>query len=356
MDISTEMNMALHQSTRMKLFQENEDSSPVPWTCLTPGKWDQGQVELTPIISNLGTKSMLFQGTDADNSPMPGINSIIGSLFSPRNNDDVTLSRKRKRGPVETRNKRFKRFWSLKQYILQENGNSSPFRDDIIYEDKETENDIPNPADIREDALTVKIAVNRLTHEDDLIADGSRTYTLPTIPGKHSDLKSITPETLSRLIGGEYSDTIGRYEILDCRYPYEYDGGHIQGASNVYTKDGILDLLSSSLSTSSEKRTVLVFHCEFSSERAPKLCRFLRNKDREMNKDSYPNLTYPEIYILHGGYSNFFNSQLALCEPRSYKPMLHKDHVDDVRHFRKKSKSWTSGEKQRRISKLSLRF
>ncbi|KAL5017374.1 hypothetical protein ScPMuIL_006963 [Solemya velum] len=269
------MGMALPQSSRMELFQENEDSSPVPWACLTPGKWNQGQVEVTPIISNLGTKSMLFHTTDADNSPMPDINSIRGSLFSPQNSDDVTQSRKRKRGSVLTTNKRFRRFWSLKVDISDktnnEIGTSSPFRDDIIYEDKETEIDIQNLADIREDALTVKIAVNRLTHEDDLIADGSRTHTLPTIPGKHIDLKSITPETLSRLIGGEYSDTIDRYEILDCRYPYEFDGGHIQGASNVYTKDGILDLLSSPLSTSSEKRTVLVFHCEFSSERAPKL-------------------------------------------------------------------------------------
>lgn len=40
-------------------------------------------------------------------------------------------------------------------------------------------------------------------------------------------------------------------------------------------------------------------------------CRFLRNRDREINKDSYPSLTYPEVYILHGGYSNFFNSQLV---------------------------------------------
>lgn len=53
-----------------------------------------------------------------------------------------------------------------------------------------------------------------------------------------------------------------------------------------------------------EKRLVLVFHCEFSSERGPRMCRFVRQKDRMMNL--YPNLHYPELYILKGGYKEFF--------------------------------------------------
>lgn len=34
------------------------------------------------------------------------------------------------------------------------------------------------------------------------------------------------------------------------------------------------------------------------------------------------------------------------CEPPCYVPMLHKDHVNELRIFRKKSKSWTAGEKK----------
>lgn len=34
--------------------------------------------------------------------------------------------------------------------------------------------------------------------------------------------------------------------------------------------------------------------------------RHLRNKDRELNETSYPNLHYPELYLLHGGYKLFF--------------------------------------------------
>ena len=42
-------------------------------------------------------------------------------------------------------------------------------------------------------------AVDRLTSDEDLIADGSRVYSLPTISGKHKDLKTISPDTVSHI-------------------------------------------------------------------------------------------------------------------------------------------------------------
>jgi len=36
----------------------------------------------------------------------------------------------------------------------------------------------------------------------------------------------------------------------------------------------------------------------------------------------------------------------------SYKPMLHKEHGDDLRHFRVKSKSWAAGDKPRHRSRV----
>jgi hypothetical protein len=57
------------------------------------------------------------------------------------------------------------------------------------------------------------------------------------------------------------------------------------------------------------KRIVLVFHCEFSSERGPKMSRFLRKSDRQANKDCYPHLFYPEIYLLDGGYKVYFETE-----------------------------------------------
>jgi len=36
--------------------------------------------------------------------------------------------------------------------------------------------------------------VNRLVEDEDLVGDGARTFCLPTVKGKHQDLKSITPQ------------------------------------------------------------------------------------------------------------------------------------------------------------------
>jgi rhodanese-related sulfurtransferase len=140
----------------------------------------------------------------------------------------------------------------------------------------------------------------------DLIADGSRDYTLPTIPGKHSDLASITVDTMADVLLGRYSDKFGKVTIVDCRYPYEFEGGHIRGAVNMYTKDEVHSLLR--IPVTSEKPDILIFHCEFSSERGPKMYRFLRSQDREMNKDNYPQLHFPEMYLLNGGYKAFFTA------------------------------------------------
>ena len=55
---------------------------------------------------------------------------------------------------------------------------------------------------------------------------------------------------------------------------------------------------------SPERRVLVVFHCEFSSERGPRMCRFVRERDRSLNE--YPKLHYPELYVLKGGYKDFF--------------------------------------------------
>ena len=121
----------------------------------------------------------------------------------------------------------------------------------------------------QENTIEIKTVVERLVTEQRLIADGSRDHILPTIPGKHSDLKSISPETMSDVLNGDYDAEFSRVSIVDCRYPYEYDGGHIQGAVNLYTKDEVHSLLKQPVTT--DKPHILIFHCEFSSERGPKM-------------------------------------------------------------------------------------
>ncbi len=77
-----------------------------------------------------------------------------------------------------------------------------------------------------------------------------------------------------------------RYHIIDCRFDYEYAGGHVAGAINVRSMDALDSLLltegqglhaqGSTLPTPSRsgeagEKVVLVFHCEFSAKRAPTL-------------------------------------------------------------------------------------
>ena len=71
----------------------------------------------------------------------------------------------------------------------------------------------------------------------------------------------------------------------------------------MYTKDAVYSLLQKK---TSDAPHVLIFHCEFSSERGPKMYRFLREQDRELNKAHYPKLNYPEMYVLEGGYKAFY--------------------------------------------------
>ena len=56
--------------------------------------------------------------------------------------------------------------------------------------------------------------------------------------------------------------------------------------------------------------------------------RFLRSLDRDLNKDNYPRLNFPEIYLLEGGYKAFFYTnnvstnlpEFSFSDPFSYNP------------------------------------
>ncbi|XP_029545731.1 uncharacterized protein LOC115147594 isoform X6 [Salmo trutta] len=89
----------------------------------------------------------------------------------------------------------------------------------------------------------------------------------------------------------------------------------------------------------SSPRKLIVFHCEFSSERGPRLCHYLRELDRALHASLYPLLFYPELYLLEGGYRHFYSCYPELCEPRGYVPMLHGEYREQLGRFRRKTKS-----------------
>ncbi|CAH2277468.1 M-phase inducer phosphatase 3 isoform X2 [Pelobates cultripes] len=74
-------------------------------------------------------------------------------------------------------------------------------------------------------------------------------------------------------------------------------------------------------------------------------CRLLREEDRARNE--YPSLYYPELYILRGGYKDFYPEYMELCDPQSYCPMRHQDYREELLKFRTKSKSWAGDRKRR---------
>ncbi|XP_064340391.1 M-phase inducer phosphatase 3 isoform X5 [Camelus dromedarius] len=163
---------------------------------------------------------------------------------------------------------------------------------------------------------------------------------LPTVSGRHQDLKYINPETVAALLSGKFQGLIEKFYVIDCRYPYEYLGGHIQGAINLYSQEELYKffLKKPIVPLDNQKRIIIVFHCEFSSERGPRMCRSLRAEDRALNR--YPALYYPELYILKGGYRDFFPEYMELCEPQSYCPMHHQDHKAELLRCRSQSKAW----------------
>lgn len=146
--------------------------------------------------------------------------------------------------------------------------------------------------------------------------DSGERHALPTSGiGKSDSIKRITPNVLSFLLKKKVGMS---YKLIDCRYSYEYEGGHIIGALNISTVEQIKKFCMSS------STVALIFHCEFSSVRAPFLSRVLRNLDRTHNV--YPNLRFPEVYILEGGYKAFFGEYPEWCVPRSYVKMHSKAH------------------------------
>lgn len=181
----------------------------------------------------------------------------------------------------------------------------------------------------------------------ELIGDFSKAYLLKTVEGKHQDLKYISPEMMVAVLTGQFSSLIESCVIVDCRYPYEYEGGHIKGAVNLPMEQDVEEFLLKKpiVPFDTSKRVIVIFHCEFSSERGPRMCRFVREKDRACNE--YPHLHYPELYVLKGGYREFFPQYQTHCEPQDYRPMHHEDFKEDLRKFRLKSRTW-AGERSKR--------
>eukprot|EP00339_Tiarina_fusa_P009838 CAMPEP_0117058712 /NCGR_PEP_ID=MMETSP0472-20121206/40786_1 /TAXON_ID=693140 ORGANISM="Tiarina fusus, Strain LIS" /NCGR_SAMPLE_ID=MMETSP0472 /ASSEMBLY_ACC=CAM_ASM_000603 /LENGTH=457 /DNA_ID=CAMNT_0004776143 /DNA_START=136 /DNA_END=1510 /DNA_ORIENTATION=- len=125
----------------------------------------------------------------------------------------------------------------------------------------------------------------------------------------------ISASTVVNLLQGEYVDKFDQVLIVDCRYTYEYQGGHIPNAISILPAERDERLRELFLTNPEPKnRVAIVFHCEFSSKRGPATYRRLRELDREAHGCNYNDLYYPYLYVMEGGYQNFFQAYPQVCQ------------------------------------------
>lgn len=191
----------------------------------------------------------------------------------------------------------------------------------------------------------VRRSLSMFQHPDDVMKDSSQDYQ-PNSPQMDMDmdevykpklphffpedepdsLPRIQQDTLLNVLSGNYNTYYDRIHVVDCRFEYEYNGGHIDGALNFNNKEELTEKLFEADPTA---KTLLIFHCEYSELRAPRMAKFVRNRDRAVNDFQYPKLTYPEMYILDGGYSKFFANHRTKCFPQNYVEMQDKNHEQE---------------------------
>ena len=100
---------------------------------------------------------------------------------------------------------------------------------------------------------------------------------LPHFNADEESLPRITKNTMCDVLDGKYEQFYDRSVIIDCRFEYEFEGGHIEGAINVNDKERLATQL---FESPSSENTLLILHCEYSAHRAPIMCVFPRESCR----------------------------------------------------------------------------
>ena len=99
--------------------------------------------------------------------------------------------------------------------------------------------------------------------------DDTPQLELPHFRSEDETVPRINKNTMVDVLDGKYSLCYDRSVIVDCRFEYEYEGGHIDGAINFNNKEDLASNLFAVDATSKPKKTLLILHCEYSAHRAP---------------------------------------------------------------------------------------
>lgn len=174
---------------------------------------------------------------------------------------------------------------------------------------------------------------------------------IPTFNVRQDPFPRITHQTLCRIIDGEFTSVFPEIIVIDCRFEYEYEGGHIDGAINVNSKQQLEEALFGKLAAPHVPGSrLLIFHCEYSAYRSPLMASHLRTCDRNLNAANYPNLYYPNVLVLDGGYSRFYNAASHRCVPQNYVEMNHALHQNTCQ---KEMSRFRDGMKARKFQSFS---
>lgn len=148
-------------------------------------------------------------------------------------------------------------------------------------------------------------------------------HLFPTIP-KCSEIPFISPNTMYDILQGMYDELFRQLFILDVRYHYENAGGHIKNSINMNTYNSFQE----SFFSEPIEDAVIVIHCEFSTVRAPQYAKIFRCMDRD--KHIWPSLSYPNLYILEGGYSHFYECYPECCDG-GYTKMHDPTYIEEMK-------------------------
>ena len=99
--------------------------------------------------------------------------------------------------------------------------------------------------------------------------DDTPQLQLPHFRSEEETVPRINKETMVDVLDGKYSNSFDRSVIVDCRFEYEYEGGHIAGAINFNNKEDLASNLFEDDTTTKSGKTLLILHCEYSAHRAP---------------------------------------------------------------------------------------
>ncbi|KAL3083249.1 hypothetical protein niasHS_011051 [Heterodera schachtii] len=170
---------------------------------------------------------------------------------------------------------------------------------------------------------------------------GFKQYSLDTVERPqvpHKAFRSINADTMANLLGSLTEEQFQRrFILIDCRYPYEYDAGHIWYSMNLWETASIEKLFY----PEEEERfgeiivRTPIFYCEYSQKRGPKMALALREFDRVRNESRYPYVDYKEIYLLDRGYRYFFKERKfsKYCTPQAYVQMWDSAYTEQRKRF-----------------------